>query len=33
MDETGAWVDGGNLLRGIEAYKERTSSALARNRA
>jgi hypothetical protein len=33
MDETGAWVDGGDLLRGIEAYRERTSGALARNRA
>ena len=32
MDETGGWVEGGDLLRGIEAYNERTSAALVRNR-
>jgi hypothetical protein len=31
MDEAGEWVEGGSLLRGIEAYKERTSSASIRN--
>jgi hypothetical protein len=33
MDEAGEWVDGGNLLRGVEAYKERTSGVSDRNRA
>ena len=27
MDEAGDWIDGGSLLRGIEAYKERTSGS------
>jgi hypothetical protein len=27
MDEGGDWIDGGSLLRGIEAYKERTSGS------
>jgi hypothetical protein len=31
MDETGEWVDQGSLLRGIEAYRERTSIASARD--
>jgi hypothetical protein len=25
MDEAGEWVDGGDLLRGIEAYRDRTA--------
>jgi hypothetical protein len=25
MDEAGEWVDGGSLLRGIEAYRDRTA--------
>ena len=25
MDEAGEWVDGGSLLRGIEAYQDRTA--------
>ena len=33
MDEAGEWIDGDRLLRGIEAYKERTSSASARDRS
>lgn len=31
MDEAGEWIDGGSLLRGIEAYKDRTSSVSARD--
>ena len=31
MDEAGEWIDQGSLLRGIEAYKERTSTASARD--
>jgi acyl transferase domain-containing protein len=29
MDEAGEWIDHRNLMRGIAAYKERTSTALA----
>jgi len=25
MDEAGEWIDGGDLLRGIEAYRDRTT--------
>ncbi len=27
MDEAGEWVDGGSLVRGIEAYRERVTVA------
>ncbi len=28
MDETGEWVDGGSLLRGIEAYRDRSTTRI-----
>jgi len=30
MDEAGEWVDGGSLLRGIEAYRDRTTAVVRR---
>ncbi len=29
MDEAGEWIDGGSLLRGIEAYRERTPAGIS----
>ena len=28
MDEAGEWIDGGSLLRGIEAYRDRTAACI-----
>ena len=32
MDEAGEWIDAGSLQRGVEAYKERASSAVTHRR-
>ncbi len=29
MDEAGEWIDGGSLLRGIEAYRDRTTACVS----
>ena len=30
MDEAGEWIDGGSLLRGIEAYRDRTTAGISK---